>query len=450
MSRIEELLREKIGLDADSIGSTAIQRTVRLRMKALGIAAGEDYQKLLEKSQAEWAELMEAIVVTETWFFRDREPFNAFVRLVREQWLPGQTKGIVRVLSVPCSSGEEPYSLVMALLEAGISLEKFQIDAADISPRALNRARRAIYNRNSFRGKDLSFRDHYFHHTREGYVLCPAVRSAVRFFEGNILSATFLPGKATYDIVFCRNLLIYFDRQTQRKALNAISRLLAPSGVLIVGAAEQPLEFENGFVSANIPMAFACRKKSPTPGRPTVYSHPARFLHLPPLPASMPNKLPKSSLAGPQRMAFPQPQPAGSDFNAGSRSISEARPPGTGRGPEYKAASEPRPDLAQAHRLADEGKFKEAAAICQAHIRLDAASAQAWYLLGLVRDAAEDPLAVECYRKALYLDPNHYDTLLQMALLSEKCGDSTRARTFRQRAARTKPRSGITSEHARV
>ncbi len=371
MSRIEELLREKIGLDADSIGSTAIQRTVRLRMKALGIAAAEDYQKLLEKSQAEWAELMEAIVVTETWFFRDREPFNAFVRLVREQWLPG-------------------------------------------------------------------------------YVLCPAVRSAVRFFEGNILSATFLPGRATYDIVFCRNLLIYFDRQTQRKALNAISRLLAPSGVLIVGAAEQPLAFENGFVSANIPMAFACRKKSPTPGRPTVYSHPARFLHLPPLPASMPNKLPKSSLAGPQRMAFPQPQPAGSDFNAGSRSISEARPPGTGRGPEYKAASEPRPDLSQAHRLADEGKFKEAAAICQAHIRLDAASAQAWYLLGLVRDAAEDPLAVECYRKALYLDPNHYETLLQMALLSEKCGDSTRARTFRQRAARTKPRSGITSEHARV
>jgi len=87
-------------------------------------------------------------------------------------------------------------------------------------------------------------------------------------------------------------------------------------------------------------------------------------------------------------------------------------------------------------------------------IRRDGTVAQmndeAYRIFGLVRDAAEDPLAVECYRKALYLDPNHYETLLQMALLSEKCGDSTRARTFRQRAARTKPRSGITSEHARV
>jgi chemotaxis protein methyltransferase WspC len=81
---------------------------------------------------------------------------------------------------------------------------------------------------------------------------------------------------------------------------------------------------------------------------------------------------------------------------------------------------------------------------------VDASSAQAWYLLGLVSDALADPLAVECYRKALYLNPNHYETLLQMALLAEKCGELAKARTFRQRAARIKPKSPAVPAHARV
>jgi len=450
VTKIEQLLRERIGLDAASIGSSSIQRTVRLRMKALGVAAPEEYRKLLEKSRTEWTELIEAIVVTETWFFRDRDPFNAFVKLVREEWLSPGTKGALRVLSVPCSSGEEPYSLVMALLDAGIAPERFQIDAADISPRGLNRARRAIYGRNSFRGKDLAFRDHYFHHTKEGYVLCPAVRSAVRFFEGNILSPNFLPGKGTYDIIFCRNLLIYFDRQTQAKALAAINRLLSPSGVLIVGAAEQPLALENGFVSANIPMAFACRKRAPVQTRPAVHPQPMRFLNLPPIPASLPNKLPKSNLSSQQRMPSPQPRPPGTAFGANSAGMLDAKALRGSRPTEYPAVSQPVPDLARARRLADEGRLKEAAAVCQTHLRAEAGSAPAWYLLGLIRDASGDSLAADCYRKALYLNPNHYETLLQMALLSEKSGDATRARTFRMRAARVKAPPATTSQQARV
>src|SRR4051812_11405689 len=164
-------------------------------MKTLGITDVRAYESLLKPSGAEWTELLETIVVKETWFFRDGEPFQTFARLVRERWLGYQTKRPVRVLSLPCSTGEEPYSLVIALLEAGVKPEMFQVDAVDISARALIKARRALYGPNSFRGKDISFRDRYFHHTKEGYVLCPAVRSAVRFIEGNILDPNFLPGK---------------------------------------------------------------------------------------------------------------------------------------------------------------------------------------------------------------------------------------------------------------
>jgi len=434
MTRIEKLLRERIGLDPASVGSSAINRTARLRMKALGVAVFEEYVKLAEKSRAEWTELVEAIVVTETWFFRDRDPFNAFVQLVKEHG-PTAHGGRLRVLSVPCSSGEEPYSLVMALLDAGLSPEKFRIDAADISGRALNRARRAIYGRNSFRGKELGFRDRYFTHTKEGYLLSPAVRSAVRFFEGNILSTNFLPPRATYDFVFCRNLLIYFDGETQARALNTVGRLLAPSGVLMVGPAEQPLALENGFVSANIPMSFACRKGPPGARPPIMRPRPVKLLHspmMPAMPAPLPTRLPQTGLSTTQKVL---PMVTGA-VTKGPGPYAGMLPPVRGG---KELALEPPSDLALARRLADQGKLKEAAILCQAHLRMEPASAQAWYLLGLVSDARGKPEASECYRKALYLNPSHYETLLQLALLSEKSGDAARARTFRQRAARIRP-----------
>jgi chemotaxis protein methyltransferase WspC len=92
------------------------------------------------------------------------------------------------------------------------------------------------------------------------------------------------------------------------------------------------------------------------------------------------------------------------------------------------------PDLETARRLADAGRVREAAEICEAHLRQGRVSAEAYYLLGLVRDASDSPDAIDCYRKALYLEPDHYERLLRMALLLHKNGEPTRARAFRNRA----------------
>ena len=179
MKPIEDRLRETIGLDAASVGPGLIQRAVRQRMRSLGLKRLEDYQRSLEHSRAEWNELVESVVVTETWFFRDPEPIAAFVRLVREEWLPAHATAPLRLLSVPCSSGEEPFSLVMALLDAGVPADRFQVEAVDISARALARAARGVYGRNSFRGKDLAFRDRYFQPSAEGFRAGPG-RSQLR------------------------------------------------------------------------------------------------------------------------------------------------------------------------------------------------------------------------------------------------------------------------------
>ena len=121
MKEIEELLRETMGFHTPTIGAAPVQQAVRARMSHHGLTAADAYLKVLRQSQAEWMALVESIVVPETWFFRDREPFQALTRLVQSEWLPAHPTGTLRMLSVPCSTGEEPYSMSIALLDAGLA-----------------------------------------------------------------------------------------------------------------------------------------------------------------------------------------------------------------------------------------------------------------------------------------------------------------------------------------
>lgn len=412
MQRIEGLLRKTIGLDAASIGSSLVERTVRLRMKAHGLNLVEAYLDLLTTSADELRELIEAVVVTETWFFRDREPFNTLVQLAREQWLPRHAACTLRVLSAPCSSGEEPYSVAMALLDAGLPGQRFAIDAVDISSTALARAARAVYGRNSFRGRDLAFRARHFQQTPEGYALNPPVQARVKLQRANILDSGFLAGHTPYDFIFCRNLLIYLDRATQSLVLEKLESLLADDGILFVGPAEMPLIGGGGFVSANFPLAFACRKAACTS-----------------LPASRPWRHPGS-----------QPN-AGMRQPASNTRSTLPQADGATRSSEANHHGDNAPsDLETARHLADTGRLDEAVALCEAHLAQCGPSAGAYYLLGLIKDAGDDPDAAVLYRKALYLEPTHYEALVHTALWLEKNGDAEAARPFRRRAERAQPR----------
>ena len=183
MHLIENLLRRTIGLDSASIGSSLIGQTVRMRMQSRGLTKFEDYGKYLQATPAELNELIEAVVVKETWFFRDKEPFTVLARLVLTEWLPAHPATPLRLLSVPCSTGEEPYSMAMALLDAGLPPERFRIDAVDISSRALETAKHAVYRKNSFRGQARGYRERHFQPAADGYLLNQSVRDRVRFFE---------------------------------------------------------------------------------------------------------------------------------------------------------------------------------------------------------------------------------------------------------------------------
>ncbi len=415
MKQIENLLRQKIGLNAASIGAPLIHRAVRARMRDIGVRKVEEYTELLQNSPSEWNELVESVVVAETWFFRDPEQFTFLTQFLMGEWLSKHRTETFRILSVPCSSGEEPYSLVMGLRDAGMPASQLRIDAVDLSARALERALHGVYRKNSFRGQDLAFRDRYFHSTKEGFALDASVRKGVNFYAANLLSADFLATKESYDCIFCRNLLIYFDAPTQQKALSKIERLLRPGGLLFVGPAEQPLVADHHFSSANAPKAFAFRKLAPhAPHVILPRTHRARA-HKPHTAPRVPHA---NGLSHRPTATHVQVPPADKMKTA---------------------PAEPNP-LDLARQLADSGRLEEAARLCEAYLNKRTDSAEAYYLLGLVRDAAGDESAVECYRRALYLQPNHYESLLQMAMLSQKNGDTTRARNFKNRAQRVKSR----------
>jgi len=268
LADFENLLKETMGLDVASIGSSAIERAVEKRLLACELQETHAYWERVRASEAELQELIEAVVVPETWFFRDREAFAALALTVYEDWLGAHPEDHLRLLSLPSSTGEEPYSMAIALLDAGFPANRFRVDAVDISACALARAGHAVYGKNSFRGKELGFRDRHFEATAHGYRLSDAVRRQVQFQQGNLLAAGFLPGVESYDVIFCRNVLIYFDRAARDRALNVLVRLLTPKGVLFVAPSETGLLLSHNFIPTNMPRAFAFRKAGVMPREP--------------------------------------------------------------------------------------------------------------------------------------------------------------------------------------
>lgn len=415
--QIETLLRQTIGLDVATVGRSTVERAARLRMRTRNVGRQDDYLKLLQQSPAEWDALVEAVVVAETWFFRDREAFQSMVRTVVDEWLPAHPLRTLRVLSLPCSSGEEPYSIAMALMDAGVPEARFQVDAIDISASALMAAQQAVYGSNSFRGQDLAFRDRYFQTLHRGYLLNPSVKKQVRFQRGNIVAEHYLTGPDTYDFVFCRNLLIYLDGVSQQKVLGKLRHLLAPNGMLYLGPAELPLAVNNGFASAGLRLSFACRKVASQKKSTHRHTRAAKARSHPRIPS--PSTLPSTGIA------------TAREFHENWISLAPPlQPPG------------PPADLGMARQYAETGRLAEAAAICETHLREYGVSAEAFYLLGLIRDVSgADGQATEFYRKALYLEPTHYEALIQWASLAKRKGNDAHAQILQNRAERAKKQS---------
>lgn len=400
---IEIWLRRHCGLESSSLGPGVVERAAQARAAALGCATPEEYLERVIGSAEERQSLIDRVVVPETWFFRHRAALDAVARHAVESWAganPGET---FRVLCVPCSTGEEPYSLAMAFAQAGGPLDRLAIEAVDIGQENIAAARAGLYRRNSFRSEDLLFRETYLEPAgAEAWRVRDHVRAPVRFAKGNLLGDDFATGRGPYHAIFCRNLLIYFDRETQDRALGTLSRLLAPGGMFAVGPAEPVLLFAHGYSALKIPGAFLLQRSPPRVVHPAVPPRTGTRRTAPPFP--------KAKIA--------KPIPA--------------------------APTAAKPDtLAAIQSLADAGRLADAATRGAVLLTREP-TADLCYLLGVIADATSQPVrAAELFRKTLYLAPQHGDALAQLALQAEKSGDLRSARALQARAKRA-----LGKEHA--
>jgi chemotaxis protein methyltransferase WspC len=409
---VQTTLRQATGLN---LSKAAAERAMDCRMERLGVTDRQAYLAAL--SPEELTQLVELVVVPESWLFRDPVAFQAATVHVKAVLAGAEAGRVARILSVPCASGEEPYSMAMALADAGVAPERYLIDAWDISPSCVARAQAGVYGRNAFRGDDLAFRERHFTRTGEDeYRIGDALRAKVRFRQGSLfaLDAGNLPA---YDILFCRNLLIYFDQPTTRAAADRLAALLADDGLLFAGYAEVPAFCQHGFAPLRFPRAFGLKKESaaapqPMPAQPPVSAAKTA--------AARASALPGAPVQGPA----PGPLPA-----AGRAPLPASAPqPGT--------AVAPAALLEQARKLADLGHFDEAESACQSCLAQTPDAPDAYFILGLLDEqAGKLARAEEHWRRCIYLRPDHYEALCHLALLAERNRDPAAA-ALKARAAR--------------
>jgi chemotaxis protein methyltransferase CheR len=203
----------------------------------------------IQKNDAMIAEVVEAMTTNETSFMRDQKPFDLFTNLVLPKMLQSRAnKKHLRIWSAAASTGQEAYSLAMLLTERAQQTIgwKFDIVGTDLSKEVVEKAKQGIYTQFEVqRGLPITLLVKYFDKVGDRWQLKQNIRNMVQYREGNLLQ-DFGP-IGVFDVVFCRNVLIYFDTATKGKVLEAIAKVMAPDGVLYLGGAETVMGITDKF-----------------------------------------------------------------------------------------------------------------------------------------------------------------------------------------------------------
>lgn len=240
LARFQALIRQRCGLHLAGDNETRLAAVLGERIAATGCHGGGDYFSRLCASEEEFQALVNLLTINETYFFREAEQLRLLSERLAPRLLARRGQGPLRILSAGCSSGEEPYSILMALHEKyGESVPGlFSVAGGDIDTQVLAKARAGRYTEFSFRGVSAEIRARYFERERWDYVLKEGLRKQVAFHEFNLLADTYPPALHGFDIIFFRNVSIYFDTHARRAIQQNLGALLKEDGCLVTGSAE--------------------------------------------------------------------------------------------------------------------------------------------------------------------------------------------------------------------
>jgi chemotaxis protein methyltransferase CheR len=262
---LSDLIQTQFGLLFDGGRRDILDTRLRSRLRDLGLGSLREYYLYLSfhpEREAELGRLVSLITNNETYFFRETQQFNILVRHVLPPLKPSLKERPLKVLSAGCSSGEEAYSLVIALQNAAFETAGItgESDAHDVDSEQIAKGREAVYDQSSLRACDPEARRRYFTSVDGRYRLKERHRQGVRFFETNLVAPKRILNRGVFDVVLCRNMLIYFTQSAFSSVIDLFAKSLRPGGYLMLGHSESLLDRNTPFVPVMVEGGVVYRK----------------------------------------------------------------------------------------------------------------------------------------------------------------------------------------------
>jgi chemotaxis protein methyltransferase CheR len=246
-----QILRDRSGLVLSNDKAYLLESRLLPVARKWKLATFDDLVRVIrtKMDEAVIRDVVEAMTTNESFFFRDTKPFDQFRQLVLPALLKSRVASrAIRIWCAACSSGQEPYSLAMILAEMAGQLSgwKIEIVGSDLSTEILNRAKEGTYSQFEVqRGLPITMLVKYFSQIGDRWQINPKIRGMVQYREFNLLQDPMALGR--FDVVFCRNVLIYFDQQTKSRVLGSIAKVMPEDGFLFLGGAETVLGITDRF-----------------------------------------------------------------------------------------------------------------------------------------------------------------------------------------------------------
>ena len=411
--RFRDLIARRSGIYIHAADRDTLKDHLLARMGRSGTTSFADYFRRLGSSleEGEFQELLDLITIRETYFFRDQAQFMALERYVLPELLKTRagTGEPLRIWSAGCSTGEEPYSIAMVLAEslAGAACPPPYILATDVSRGALEAARRGIYGERSLRSTPEPYRGRFFTREGETYILNAAIKGMVDFRPLNLMSTPYPTADgAGWDVIFCRNVTIYFKPESTKAVVRRFYEILGEGGYLFTGFSESLRYLSKDFLTVQVGGVFLYQRHTAGCDRALK-------------PSTRVGRRRRASVRALQRaqglQAEPtnEPEPAsGGEVHSRARELVDAGLPdqaGQLLAPELEHSSPPKKALLlQAEILLNQGCAAEAAVLCEKVIRREPLSVAGHYLLGIIhRTLEEEDQAVEMFKRVVCLRPRH-------------------------------------------
>jgi chemotaxis protein methyltransferase WspC len=391
-----ELMKRLIGMTPESVGRASYIRAIDGRRQALGIQNAENYHELLKNSSEEQDNLIEELIIPESWFLRESKPLELALRELKNL-SPAHRK--IRILSIPCARGEEPYSVSAIACEVGLTPDSFDIVGADISELALNAANAGVYQMYSLRGCSSLFIESNFDLiSNKHYKIKERIKNPVKFIRANAKSEQ-LVELGAFDLVICRNLLIYLSAEDQKALISRLLKILLPDGLLVVGSAENAIIDRTKLQLLSSDSTSVYRLKAAN----TIFDTPKKA-HKPLARGRAPQSVIRE------------------------RSVTQ----------KLIAESSAELGIKNVENLANSGQLCEARELCLELLRQHHMETHLYFLLGIVSGAIGEKNDAEAnLRRAIYLNPDNPEAILALAYL---CQDKKEAARLKRRAARLERR----------